>query len=71
MKTALFVMIALLGTLPMSCKSPSTADVPCTCGTPMADLDGCQCSLCREGKNNPANPDCVCGKLDIPNAKKN
>lgn len=72
MKTALFLMTALLATVSSSCRSHSNeADIPCRCGTPMADMEGCENPTCRAGKNNPANPDCVCGKLDIPNAKKN
>ena len=58
--------------LPPACKSSSSssaADVPCTCGTPMGDLEGCSNPLCASGKNNPANPKCVCGKIDIPNVK--
>lgn len=70
MKTVLFVMIALLATLSTSCKSTSDADIPCRCGTPMADMEGCANPICRAGKNNPANPDCVCGTIEIPTAKK-
>ena len=70
MKTALCLTAALLLAIPSSCKSPSEADVPCRCGTAMADMEGCENPLCRAGKNNPDNPDCVCGKLDIPAKKK-
>jgi len=66
MKTLTAVLLAaLLMALPSSCKSPQ-ADIPCRCGTPLADMEGCEHSLCREGKTNPDNPNCVCGKLDIP-----
>jgi hypothetical protein len=34
-------------------------------------MEGCENSLCREGKTNPDNPNCVCGKIEVPQAKKN
>jgi hypothetical protein len=63
------LLVALLLVLPISCKSTST-EVPCTCGTPMGDLEGCAHPLCVAGKHNPANPDCVCGTIEIKPAKK-
>ena len=72
MKILLALLCAtLFVALPLSCKSTksSAADVPCRCGTPMADLEECAHPLCAAGKNNPANPNCVCGKLDIPSGK--
>ena len=70
MKTlsALFVT-ALLVALPSSCKSPDAPELPCRCGTPMGDLEGCQHPVCSDGKQNPDNPKCVCGSLEIPSKK--
>ena len=48
------------------CRSNSAADeMPCTCGTPEADMQGCLHS-CAHGERNPDNADCVCGNLSIP-----
>ena len=71
MKTlsALFAT-ALLLALPTSCTSTDKApDLPCECGTPMGDLEGCQHPACRDGKQNPQNPKCVCGNIEIPSGK--
>jgi len=73
MKTLLPFLAAL--SLAVACASPAEdasapADVPCRCGTPMGDLEGCAHSDCRAGRNNPDNPDCVCGTLEIPAAKE-
>ena len=74
MKTlsALF-LAALVVALPLACKSaePDSDEVPCVCGTQIGDLEGCAHASCRDGKSNPDNPDCVCGKLEIPAEKKN
>lgn len=60
-------LLALPLALSLACKSSSTSgDVPCTCGTPETDLEGCAHSLCVAGETNPDNPDCVCGTLSIP-----
>lgn len=65
------LLVALFAALPLACKSaPASAEIPCTCGTPEADLQGCAHPLCLAGKNNPDNPNCVCGKLEVPGAKK-
>jgi hypothetical protein len=32
----------------------------------MGELEGCAHPLCMAGKNNPANPKCVCGTIEIP-----
>lgn len=64
------LLLALLAAVPMSCKS-TPSDVPCICGTAMGDLEGCAHALCIAGENNPENPNCVCGKLEIPADKKN
>lgn len=71
MKTlSTLLLAALLTALPTSCKSPSSeSDVPCRCGTPLADLEGCAHASCMAGKTNPDNPDCVCGKLELPPEK--
>ena len=74
MKTLSVVFLtACLAVLPSSCKSSGSekADVPCRCGTAMADFEGCAHPTCRAGKTNPANPECVCGTLDIPSTKEN
>jgi hypothetical protein len=60
-------LLAALACVPLACKStPDTPELPCTCGTPAADLDGCVNPICSAGKTNPNNPDCVCGQLSIP-----
>jgi hypothetical protein len=41
------------------------ATPPCTCGTPMADFEGCAHPLCLSGEGNPENPECVCGRLEL------
>lgn len=70
MKPHVLLPAALMLLLPTSCTSSAPAeDVPCRCGTPLGDLEGCAHSKCRDGKNNPDNPDCVCGSLEIPAAK--
>jgi len=71
MKTLQLFAIVLLAALPLACKSSSSssADAPCTCGTPMGDLEGCGHKACVSGKPNPDNPNCVCGKLEIPQSK--
>ena len=37
--------------------------LPCICGTPEADFDGCHCTDCCHGDGSSENPDCVCGPL--------
>ena len=72
MSTFQALALALLATLPLACRSNSSsdADVPCRCGTELGDLEGCAHSACAAGKNNPDNPSCVCGMIDIPATKK-
>ncbi len=70
MKTLLTLAAALLLTLGAACKSSASADIPCRCGTPMADLEGCAHPDCIAGKPNPDNPQCVCGQIEIPQGKK-
>ena len=31
----------------------------------MGDLEGCGHDDCSDGRENPDNPDCVCGSLDL------
>jgi hypothetical protein len=72
MKTLCALLLAAsMATLAVSCKSSSSAegDLPCTCGTAMGDLEGCPNPICRQGKQNPDNPLCVCGTIDIPHGK--
>jgi hypothetical protein len=68
MKTRLFLLAGLLLALSTACKSPG-ADVPCRCGTQMGDLEGCASAACMSGKGDCTNPDCVCGKIEIPTEK--
>lgn len=68
--TKIFTALSLLFLVgpPLGCKSSESqaqAEVPCTCGTPEADIEGCAHATCLAGKTNPANPDCVCGALII------
>ena len=71
MKTLSALLLAtFLVALPSACKS-NEPDVPCVCGTQLGDLEGCAHASCRAGKPNPANPNCVCGQLEIPGEKKN
>jgi hypothetical protein len=71
MKPLLSFLIALGLLSCVACVSDPTAaaDAPCRCGTPLGDLEGCAHADCRAGRNNPDNPDCVCGTLEIPAAK--
>jgi hypothetical protein len=66
-------LASCLMALALGCRSSSgssgskgAAEVPCICGTPQGDLEGCAHRTCLEGETNPDNPDCVCGKLSIP-----
>ena len=70
MKSRLLIHAAALRALTFACKSSSsTSDVPCTCGTPIADIEGCSNPVCLSGKHNPDNPNCVCGPIEIPGKK--
>ena len=66
MKLHVLLLIVLSG-LSLACKSTASSDanIPCTCGQPEADLDGCAHATCLAGKTNPDNPDCVCGALSL------
>jgi len=67
MKTlSLLTAVALLA---LGCRSTSHADVPCTCGQAMTDLEGCAHQKCVAGETNPDNPDCVCGGLSLAKEK--
>lgn len=67
MKHLLPLLLACAIGLPLACRSSApAADLPCICGTPEADMQGCPHSTCMHGERNPANPDCVCGSLSIP-----
>lgn len=66
------VALLVFCVLPLACRSTPTAakdEVPCTCGQPVADVEGCAHEACAHGKRNPDNPDCVCGTLTIPKSK--
>jgi hypothetical protein len=70
MKTLAALLIAtMLVAFSSACRS-THEDVPCTCGTALGDLEGCENSYCRDGKTNPDNPNCVCGGIEIPTVKK-
>jgi hypothetical protein len=73
MKLSVLLLAALFLPLTSACTSApeAEADVPCRCGTPLGDLEGCAHEDCRAGRNNPDNPDCVCGTLEIPAAGGN
>lgn len=52
---------------PAACHSNAArSEVPCTCGQPAADIEGCAHDACLGGHRNPDNADCVCGTLTIP-----
>lgn len=72
MKLHVLLLAALLLPLATACSSTSAsqAEVPCRCGTPLGDLEGCAHPLCLDGRSNPDNPDCVCGTLEIPRKEK-
>lgn len=83
MKPSPWFVSALLVALTLSCKSSSSESstsarsssksdvaVPCHCGTPLGDIEGCAHPACLAGKNNPDNPDCVCGTIEIPASKE-
>jgi hypothetical protein len=59
----LLVLAACL--VPLACRSTPATTVPCTCGQPEADLEGCAHHKCLAGERNPENVDCVCGALEI------
>lgn len=62
----LFVALAAFAGCRSSGSGPAPGSIPaCTCGTPMADFDGCAHPLCLSGEGNPDNPDCVCGDLEL------
>jgi len=66
MKKLFPFLLAVGCLLPSGCRSASHADeMPCTCGTPEADMQGCLHS-CANGERNKDNADCVCGNLSIP-----
>ena len=60
------LVLILSCSLPMACRSTAPKHtVPCTCGTPEADLVGCAHPKCLTGERNPDNADCVCGPLAL------
>jgi hypothetical protein len=74
MKTSLTLLLLVASVI--GCKTPDSsshaakaADYPCNCGTPEAAFEACLNPLCAKGQNNPANPDCVCGKMTIGEKK--
>jgi hypothetical protein len=66
MKTLRLLVLLALAAVPLACRSGGTREeVPCTCGQPAADIEGCAHATCLQGKRNPDNADCVCGSLTI------
>lgn len=60
------LLLTALASLTAACKSSSNSEeLPCTCGTPDADVEGCAHASCMAGKTNPDNPQCVCGTLSL------
>lgn len=67
MKPFQSLALLLFISVPLGCRSNAPQqDVPCTCGQPAADIEGCAHHLCLKGQRNPDNPDCICGSLTIP-----
>jgi len=62
----LLLTAALLATGCRSQDHSQEIDFPCTCGTPEAALESCLHPLCANDENNPDNPDCNCGDLNLP-----
>ena len=64
----LLVSLSLFACL-AACKSgdhhDSVSDVPCTCGTPEAAIDGCASACCVSGEGNAENSDCACSAVEI------
>lgn len=60
--------LLVLCSVPLACRSSGASmhEVPCICGQPAADFEGCAHEACVKGQRNPDNPDCVCGSLTIP-----
>jgi len=66
MKSLRALALSAVCLLPLACRSSTEKDeVPCTCGTAQADIEGCAHEACLRGERNPDNPDCVCGTLKI------
>lgn len=67
MKPFRLLVLVSICAVPLAChSSPARHEVPCVCGQPAADIEGCAHHACLQGKRNPDNPDCVCGSLSIP-----
>jgi hypothetical protein len=71
MKIVSSIVLLALWSFPLACRSTDSkaSTVPCTCGQPAADIEGCAHEACASGQRNPNNPDCVCGTLSIPKSK--
>jgi len=61
----LLTLSAVLAGCESSSRPAPDATAACTCGTPMAAFEGCAHPLCIQGKTNPDNPECVCGRLEL------
>lgn len=67
MRSLRLLALSLAFVVPLGCRSGAKhGEVPCTCGQPEADMQGCAHHACLRGERNPDNPDCVCGSLTIP-----
>ena len=64
--SSLLLTAALLATGCRSKDHRPEVDCPCICGSPEAALESCLHPLCANDENNPDNPDCNCGDLNIP-----
>ena len=58
-------LLLVLGACKSNDKTDQYADVPCTCGTHEAMIEGCAHPLCVSGEGNPDNADCVCAPIDF------
>jgi hypothetical protein len=65
MKATRTLLLALGCFFPLGCHSTPKSTVPCICGQPEADLEGCAHHACLAGERNPENVDCVCGAMKI------
>ena len=64
--SSLLLTVALLATGCRTNENRQEVEFPCTCGTPEAAIEQCLHPLCANEENNPDNPDCSCGTLNLP-----
>jgi hypothetical protein len=63
MRLITVALLALTGCVSPQTQAVTDTAIPCTCGQPGTDWDGCAHSDCIVGVRNADNPDCVCGPL--------